>query len=87
MNVRKMKKFINKYGVITQEYVRPKGTDPDSDYYGKESYFVGWDSDYFDLNVSSGHQTKRKAYKTIFNIVKLELHNKRSGGTTGQQIY
>ena len=75
MNVRKMKKFINKYGVITQEYVRPKGTDPDADYYGKESYFVAWDSDYFDLNVSSGYLTKYRAYQAIVNAIKLELHN------------
>lgn len=29
MNIRQMKKFINKYGIITREYVRSKGTDPD----------------------------------------------------------
>ena len=31
-----MKKFINKYGIITREYVRSKGTDPDADYYGND---------------------------------------------------
>ena len=76
MNIRHMKKFINKYGVITQEYVRPKGTDPNTVYYGKESYFVAWNSDYFDMNVCSGHQTKYRAYKAIVNIIKSELHNK-----------
>ena len=76
MNIRQMKKFINKYGVITQEYVRSKGTDPDADYFGKESYFVACDSDYFDMNVCSGYLTKYRAYKAIVNIIKSELHNK-----------
>lgn len=68
--IKQMKKLINKYGVITQEYKRPK-----DNYYRKGSYYANFDSGLMDFNSSVGHIDKYHVYKNIVNDIKEYIRN------------
>lgn len=77
MNIRKMKKYIKKYGVIRSEYKRPKDTDEGSIYFGKESYYVFFDSESLNIYISCGHLTRAKAYKAIIYDIRECLYENK----------
>lgn len=70
MNVRQMKKYIKKYGIIISEGKEPKCDDPYSIYYGKERYFIIYNSEYFDMITICGGITRRKVYASIIRDIK-----------------
>lgn len=74
MNIRKMKKYIKKYGIIRSEYKRPKDMDEGSIYFGKESYYVFFYSESLNIYVSCGHSSRSKAYKAIIYDIRKELY-------------
>lgn len=63
-----MRRFINSYGVITDEYKRP----PDKLYppYRKGSYFASFDSEELGLCCTIGDIDKYKVYKELVKIIK-----------------
>lgn len=65
--IKQMRKFINKYGVIIEEYKRP----PDKNYYPyrKGSYFVEFRSDKLSLSSSTGGIDKYHVYKSIVILI------------------
>ena len=66
--IKQMRKFINKYGVIKTEYVRPN-----DEYYSKESYHAVFDSEKLDMICCVGHIDKYHVYKNIVREIKDEL--------------
>lgn len=66
--LKQMRRFINKYGVIDNEYKRP----PDKCYppYRKGSYYATFLSDELDLSVCVGHIDKYQVYKEIVRQIK-----------------
>ena len=66
--LKQMRKFINKYGVIDDEYKRP----PDKYYplYRKGSYCAVFLSDKLDLSASIGDVDKYQVYKEIVRTIK-----------------
>ena len=69
--LKQMRKFINKYGVIDQEYKRP----PDKNFppYRKGSYCAVFLSDKLDLSASIGDINKYEAYKAIVKEIKQRI--------------
>ena len=66
--LKQMRRFINKYGVIDEEYERL----PDRDFipYRIGSYFAAFYSDKLDFNASVGNVDKYQVYKDIVNLIK-----------------
>lgn len=66
--IKQMRRFINKYGVIDNEYKRP----PDKNFlpYRKGSYCVVFLSDKLDLSASIGDVDKYQVYKEIVREIK-----------------
>jgi hypothetical protein len=66
--LKQMCRFINKYGIIDQEYKRP----PDKNYppYRKGSYFAVFLSDKLDLSACVGDVDKYQVYKEIVREIK-----------------
>lgn len=60
-----MRKFINRYGVIKDEYKRPK-----DEYYRKGSYFAVFDSEELDMVCCVGDVDKYHVYKSIAKDIK-----------------
>lgn len=63
--IKQMRRLINKYGVITVEYKRPK-----DEFYRKGSYFANFNSDILDCNSCIGHIDKYNVYKSIVRDIK-----------------
>lgn len=66
--LKRMQRFINKYGVIDKEYKRP----PDKYYppYRKGSHYANFLSDKLDLSYSVGDVDKYQVYKAIVREIK-----------------
>lgn len=66
--IKQMRRFINKYGVISAECKRP----PDKNFppYRKGSYQAHFDSEQFGLSYSVGHINKYEVYKCIVAEIK-----------------
>lgn len=66
--LKQMKRFINKYGTIMQEYKNP----PKKDYqpYRKGSYFIAFSSDKLGMSACATDADKYEAYKAIVNQIK-----------------
>ena len=71
--IKQMKKFINKYGVIKNEYKRPN-----DEFYRKGSYFAIFDSEKLDVVSSVGHVDKYQVYKSIVKDIKETLKKEAS---------
>ena len=69
--LKQMRRFINKYGVIDNEYKRP----PDKYYppYRKGSYYATFLSNDLSLSVCVGHIDKYQVYKEIVRQIKDHL--------------
>lgn len=69
--LKQMRRLINKYGVINEEYTRP----PDKNYppYRKGSYYANFLSDKFDLSASIGDIDKYAVYKAIVAEIKRHI--------------
>ena len=69
--LKQMRKFINKYGVIGDEYKRP----PDKNYppYRKGSYCAVFLSDKLSLSASVGDVDKYEVYKAIVAEIKQHI--------------
>lgn len=67
--IKYMKKFINTYGTITQEYKRPK-----DEYYRKGSYFAVFDSLKCGMCCAVGNIDQYHVYKDIIENIKMELY-------------
>lgn len=66
--IKRMMKFIKKYGIIKVEYHRPKDI-----YYRKGSYVAVFDSEKLDMVYSVGDIDKYHVYKNIVNEIKNTL--------------
>lgn len=66
--LKQMRRFINKYGVIDDEYKRP----PDKYYppYRKGSYYATFLSNELGLSACVGHVDKYQVYKEIVRMIK-----------------
>ena len=63
-----MRRYINKYGVIKEEYKRPK-----DGFYTKGSYYASFDSDKLDMFCCIGHINQYCVYKSIIELIKEQL--------------
>lgn len=68
MKIKYMRKFINEYGVIKNEYKRPK-----CKHYRKGSYFAVFNSEKLNMACSVGHIDKYHVYKEIVKDIKDRL--------------
>lgn len=69
--LKQMRRFINKYGVVNDEYKRP----PDKNYspYRKGSYYANFLSNKLDLSTSVGDVDKYAVYKEIVAEIKRNI--------------